>query len=310
MTLSVVFAGQNGPFAPPVLDYLLRAQDEHFQVTTCLLGRRGGNNEPHFRWRRAGVRSHFKTWFSQNQPTTTDLALGAGIPVLEISDIGSELTKIEIEKLQGDILVCAGFSRLFPIGVLEAFKEGALNIHPSKLPEWRGPSPILWQLHWGIRDWFVSIHHMDTREDHGPVLSTQPFAVSQTDSGAEIFHAAGRRAAPALLELLKKAAVHGLPEGCPQLEDGSQTPRAGRPDASFGRIRQKEWDAEHVVRFASGARFFLRVYVEVEDELFFVKRGLRVDESGDSIPGDCVIFGHELFLQCAQGVAVLELEAS
>ena len=54
--------------------------------------------------------------------------------------------------------------------LLHVPRRGFLNVHPSLLPEYRGPSPLFWQLHAGeTSHWRVSVHWMDAEFDTGPL---------------------------------------------------------------------------------------------------------------------------------------------
>ncbi|MDP3917933.1 MAG: methionyl-tRNA formyltransferase, partial [Candidatus Woesebacteria bacterium] len=66
--------------------------------------------------------------------------------------------------------VCASFGMIIPQVILDKFKYGIINIHPSLLPEFRGSSPIQATIIAGS-DPAVSIIKMDEKMDHGPVLT-------------------------------------------------------------------------------------------------------------------------------------------
>ncbi len=76
----------------------------------------------------------------------------------------------EIKLLQPDLFVVASFGVILPKGVLEIPKFGAINIHPSLLPKYRGPSPIQTAILNGDKTTGVCIIKMDEEVDHGPIL--------------------------------------------------------------------------------------------------------------------------------------------
>lgn len=88
----------------------------------------------------------------------------------------------EIKNLQPDLLVVASFGRIIPQEILEIPKLGAINIHPSKLPLYRGPSPIQSQILDGITDSAISFILMDSEMDHGPIIYQEPFRILATDT--------------------------------------------------------------------------------------------------------------------------------
>ena len=64
-----------------------------------------------------------------------------------------------------------------PDALLGLPQHGCFNLHPSALPDYRGPSPIFWQLRDGISDSGVSVHRMSSRFDRGALLCRQPLSI-------------------------------------------------------------------------------------------------------------------------------------
>lgn len=75
------------------------------------------------------------------------------------------------EKMEMELGVCAAFGEIIPKTVIEKFKYGILNIHPSLLPRYRGASPIQAAIANGDAVTGVTIIKMDEKVDHGPVVS-------------------------------------------------------------------------------------------------------------------------------------------
>ena len=70
-----------------------------------------------------------------------------------------------------DVVLVFGFNWRLPRDVLELPKLGVLNVHPSALPKYRGPSPVLWAIRNGDLSIGVTVHRMDQQIDAGPVLA-------------------------------------------------------------------------------------------------------------------------------------------
>ncbi|MDP3710471.1 MAG: methionyl-tRNA formyltransferase [bacterium] len=69
-----------------------------------------------------------------------------------------------------DLFVVASYGKIIPLEILQRPKYGALNIHPSLLPRWRGPSPIQYTILSGDKETGVTIMKIDEKMDHGPIL--------------------------------------------------------------------------------------------------------------------------------------------
>ncbi len=70
-----------------------------------------------------------------------------------------------------DLFVVASFGKIISADILALPKHGSLNVHPSLLPKYRGPSPIQSAILGDDRDTGVSIMRMDDRVDHGPIIA-------------------------------------------------------------------------------------------------------------------------------------------
>jgi methionyl-tRNA formyltransferase len=80
-----------------------------------------------------------------------------------------------------DALLCWAFPWKVPAEVLALPALGAINLHPSSLPKYRGPLPLAWALRNGDDRIGVTWHRMTNRFDAGPVLAHGTFAVSDED---------------------------------------------------------------------------------------------------------------------------------
>lgn len=98
---------------------------------------------------------------AQALPPTVDLLVPADPAGLRRSLLGYE----------PDLLVIYGFNWILPPEVFTLPRFGAINIHPSALPRYRGPAPLLWALRNGDPDIGVTVHRVDAGVDTGPILA-------------------------------------------------------------------------------------------------------------------------------------------
>ena len=77
------------------------------------------------------------------------------------------------EALDLDIAVVAAYGLLLPESILKAPKYGCINVHPSLLPCWRGPSPIQYAIWKGDEETGVSIMSLDKGMDSGPIFAQE-----------------------------------------------------------------------------------------------------------------------------------------
>jgi len=79
--------------------------------------------------------------------------------------------KSEILNLTPDLIVVAAYVQILPKEILEIPKFGCLNVHPSLLPRWRGPSPIQYTILNGDEKTGVTIIKMTEKVDSGPIVA-------------------------------------------------------------------------------------------------------------------------------------------
>ena len=68
-----------------------------------------------------------------------------------------------------DLVITSGCA-MVPMEALSGLSAGAINLHPSTLPEWRGAEPLLWQLASGRERIGASVHRLAAGSDTGPIL--------------------------------------------------------------------------------------------------------------------------------------------
>jgi len=76
----------------------------------------------------------------------------------------------------------AAYGKIIPQFILDIPKYGALNIHPSCLPKYRGPSPIQTTILNGDKTSCITIIKMDAKMDHGPIVATREISLSEKDT--------------------------------------------------------------------------------------------------------------------------------
>lgn len=103
--------------------------------------------------------------------------------------------------------ITIAYGELLPSAILDHFPNGILNVHPSLLPQWRGPAPIQYALMHGNDDTGVSIMLIDEHMDTGPLLAQQTYTVHADDTSETLHEALGKLGAELLVQSLH--AYHG-----------------------------------------------------------------------------------------------------
>jgi methionyl-tRNA formyltransferase len=114
------------------------------------------------------------------------LALNHQIPVMQPKTFKSPEAVAELADFHPDLIVLAAFGLILPLTVLSLPKFGCLNVHPSLLPQHRGPSPIASALLCGDEVTGVSIMLMDAGMDTGPILAQRETPILPEDNTATL----------------------------------------------------------------------------------------------------------------------------
>jgi len=114
-------------------------------------------------------------------------ALELGIPVHQPASLKKDEQFFELLKsLRPDICVVASYGKIIPERYLEIPKYGFVNIHPSLLPKYRGPSPIQTAILNGKTETGITIMVVDKDMDHGPIIAQKECAILKNKYHKEI----------------------------------------------------------------------------------------------------------------------------
>jgi methionyl-tRNA formyltransferase len=121
-----------------------------------------------------------------------------------------------------DLAILVAYGHIVPNDILENPKFHFLNVHPSLLPKYRGPSPIQNAILKGENETGVTIIKLDEKLDHGPIISQKSIAIENTDTHATLIEKLGRLGVNLLMEYLPKY-VDGSITPAPQVHEFATT---------------------------------------------------------------------------------------
>jgi methionyl-tRNA formyltransferase len=143
------------------------------------------------------------------------LAAARGIQVAQPTSLREARAQAELERFRADVIVVAAYGLILPQSVLEIPRYGAVNIHASLLPRWRGATPIQRALLAGDRDTGVSIMQMDAGLDTGPVLMQEKIPILEDDTTGTLHDRLAELGAKLIvqaLDALEGGAVKATPQ--------------------------------------------------------------------------------------------------
>jgi methionyl-tRNA formyltransferase len=125
------------------------------------------------------------------------------IPVITPQQWNNETIE-QVQIYNPDLLVVAAYGKLIPDEVLEIPKFGAINIHPSLLPKYRGSTPIQTTLLNGDQISGITFMKMDKQMDHGSILHQIPFTLESTDTFAWLMQSKFAQAGQVLPHIIEE----------------------------------------------------------------------------------------------------------
>ena len=177
--LKIIFAG-TPEFAVPALKALIKNHD--------LLAVISGADKPQGRGRKI---------------TPSPIKITALKHNLKIFDAPINQLSTEIKKLHPDFLIAAAYGQIISKEILDLPRCGAINLHPSLLPKYRGPSPIQASILNGDAETGASIIKMTVNLDAGPIIAQSKIKIAADETAGSLHDKLARLGAELLLKAIK-----------------------------------------------------------------------------------------------------------
>ncbi|UCD88362.1 MAG: methionyl-tRNA formyltransferase [Desulfobacterales bacterium] len=153
-------------------------------------------------------------------PPVKQVAITLGYPVVQPQGIKEPWFIEKIIELDPDIFVVVAYGRILPGSFLSLPRLGAINIHASLLPKYRGPAPVQWAIINGEKETGVTTIWMDEGMDTGDILLSAKVAIRPDDTSGSLHRRLAEVGAHLLIETLTKLKSENL-LGTPQDKSGT-----------------------------------------------------------------------------------------
>ncbi len=161
------------------------------------------------------------------------LAQAHGLPVHQPVTLRDETVLRALRDHGADLMVVAAYGLILPPEALGATPLGAVNIHASLLPRWRGAAPIQRAILTGDRETGITLMQMDEGLDTGAILAQRAIPIGEHETAGELHDRLARLGAELLLEALPALAEGRLP---PRPQDESQASYAAKLEKGEARL--------------------------------------------------------------------------
>jgi methionyl-tRNA formyltransferase len=148
------------------------------------------------------------------------LAQAHGLEVFQPSTFRDPESVQRVRSARPDALVVAAYGLILPQALLDIARYGAINIHASLLPRWRGAAPIQRALLAGDAQTGISIMQMDAGLDTGPVLAQRALPILPDDDASTLEDKLAALGGEMIVEALADTAA-GRSRAIPQPQNGA-----------------------------------------------------------------------------------------
>lgn len=144
-----------------------------------------------------------------------EYALSQGLEVYQPLKMRDEDAIAQVQELKPELIVVAAYGQILPEAVLNAAPYGAINVHSSVLPKYRGAAPINWAILNGEKETGVTIMYMAKALDAGDIIHCVKTAIDPNENAQELTNRLADLGAQALLdtvEMLKNGTATRTPQ--------------------------------------------------------------------------------------------------
>lgn len=237
-----------------------------------------------------------------------ELALENGLPVFQPVKMRDGTALAQIKALEPDILVVVAYGRILPDDILAVPKYGAINVHGSLLPKYRGAAPIQWAVLNGDKITGVTTMYLASEMDTGDIIYTAETEIGEYETSGELFDRLKDMGAELLVKTLRDIDA-GIAPRTPQ--DHSKASYVTMLDKSICPIDWNKTPRE-VLKHIYGLQPWPVATMELEGKTVRVFAAKYTDGKTEKVPGAVVSTDKGgLEIACADGETLLitELQA-
>ena len=238
-----------------------------------------------------------------------EIAVANGIPVFQPVKMRDGTALEILESLKPDILVVVAYGRILPDDILAVPPLGAINVHASLLPKYRGAAPIQWSVLNGDKITGVTTMYLASEMDTGDIIYADETEIGEFETSGELFDRLMVMGAELLDKTLRDIDA-GIAPRAPQ--DHSRASYVTMLDKSISPI---DWtkSPREIIKWIYGLQPWPVATMELNGEIFRVFAAKYTDNTTTKDCGCIISAGKKgIEIACAGGktVMITELQAS
>ncbi|MGX6962703.1 methionyl-tRNA formyltransferase [Vagococcus xieshaowenii] len=161
-------------------------------------------------------------------PPVKEAALKHGLEILQPEKISGSTEMARVIELAPDLIVTAAFGQFLPESLLNAPTYGAVNVHASLLPKYRGGAPVHYAIMNGEKETGVTIMRMVKQMDAGDILTQRSIAIESNDNVGSMFDKLSQVGHDLLLETLPELLAGNITPVQQREEEATYSPNISR----------------------------------------------------------------------------------
>ncbi len=227
-----------------------------------------------------------------------NLALQHDLSVVTPKTLRDEAIQNQFKNFKADVAVVVAYGLILPEEILNGTKFGCINIHPSKLPRWRGAAPIQRTIMAGDSETALDIIQMDKGLDSGDVIASQLIRLNGDETYASLAPILADLGADLLIEALQKIRDGN---GSAIKQDSALATYAKKIEKLECEIIWANEGAVEVERKIRGLNGSLGAYFMHNDEKIKIFTAEIIDENSSEFAAGKIL-NDKFFIQCKKGV--------
>lgn len=216
-------------------------------------------------------------------PSLAEFASSEGLPVYQPQDVNASSFYKKLAEYEPDLGIMAGYNQILRSEILDLPRNGMLNLHGGKLPEYRGASTLNWMIINGESEGGVTILFADEGIDTGDIVAKARFEIAQSDTIMDVIEKANAVFPDLLLGVLRDIEDGHVDRREQDKRSGSyyhsRRPRDGKIDWKH----QTTLDIANLVRALAGP--YPTAFTEVDGRRLAIHEVELLDERIAGVPG-------------------------
>ncbi|MFH0873688.1 MAG: methionyl-tRNA formyltransferase [Candidatus Komeilibacteria bacterium] len=209
----------------------------------------------------------------------------------------------ELKKFLPATFLIFAYGKIIPPAILDLSEQPAINVHPSKLPELRGASPIQTALLTGLKQTAVTLMQLDARMDHGPILAQIPVEINDNDYFADLYQKAATISAHMMVDTIPQYLAGQLK---PVEQNHNQATVCKKINMADGKLDWNE-PAETVRNKIRAFTPWPSAYFFWNNKRFQIVKADVADNSNKKPSGTWWTENNQLFVACGQDALSITL---